>query len=113
MLNLLPELLTYEILVPLIFRLFLGFYLVTKSINHYKQSRKIFGLSEFTIGGFLILGLFTQIAAFIFFLGLLNFIYTKRICQKKGLFNFYTLLLIVSLSLIFLGAGFWAIDLPL
>lgn len=75
----------------------------------------IFGLTEIITGLFLIIGFLTQlmllIAVYIFF----NLIFIEK--HVGRVFNypniFYVSMIFVSLALLFLGPGLFAIDLPL
>src|SRR3989344_193515 len=134
MLNVFPELLTYQLLAPLILRvalgllfLSLGYLELTKEQRrwerifetiHFKPSRfwvKTFGLVEIVGGLLLIAGLLTQVAALVFTVISLAECYIEYrapVVLKRNIV-FYGLILVISLSLLFTGAGFWALDLPL
>jgi uncharacterized membrane protein YphA (DoxX/SURF4 family) len=79
------------------------------------SNSKTYGIVEITIALFLIIGLWTQLAALLNAIILLIKIGFK-IKEKKFLtdgVNYYILLLVMAISLIFTGAGFLAIDYPL
>ena len=134
MLNPFPDLLTYSLLAPLILRLVAGLIFIdlgliifkgekTRWLASFKALRipkeelavKIFGAVQIIAGVMFVLGLYTQIAALI--LALITFAetyieYKEPVILKRN-FVFYILLLTISLSLLFSGAGAFAIDLPL
>ena len=122
MLSMIPSLLTYSQVSPLIIRVVLG---VTLFHFGYKKVRGkgdssgsnslTYGAIEMFISIFLIIGLFTQIAALLNVIILLIKLGFKA---KNGQFlsdgvNYYILLLAMAVSLLFTGAGFLAFDLPL
>jgi len=134
MLNPFPDLLTYSLLSPFILRVVAGFIFINLGILAFKNEKerwlvslstikmpnpkmavKIFGGIEIVGGIMFILGFYTQIAALI--LALLTFIesyieYKDPAILKRNLV-FYIMLLAITLSLLFSGAGAFAIDLPL
>jgi uncharacterized membrane protein YphA (DoxX/SURF4 family) len=122
MLSLFPSLLAYEQVGPLIIRLVLGITLLyfgyeklIKKGTSSGSNAKSYGAVEVIIAIFLIIGLFTQLAA------LLNAIILIiklgfKIGEKKFLsdgINYYILLLAMAIALIFMGPGFFAYDLHL
>ncbi len=125
MLSLFPELLDWSFYVPFFFRLFLSCYLLAAGYHLIKKNNRgegeekltwgIFGTLIMAIGFFLLLGVYTQILGVISFVISLLAIY----CKKHHSHNtpesiaFYTLFGLLSLSLLFLGAGPFAFDLPL
>lgn len=121
-LSLFPFLLSYQQLSPLIIRVVLG--VVLAHFGYRKMSgrgqssgsnSKMYGLVEIIIAVFLIIGFWTQLAAFLnatILVIKLGF----KIKEKKFLtdgVNYYILLLVMAISLIFTGPGFLAIDYPL
>ena len=117
-----PSLLTYNQVAPLIIRVVLG---VTLLYSGYRKVRGkgdssgsntvTYGAIEMFVSIFLIIGLFTQIAAL---LNALILIVKLGFKAKNGLLlsdgiNYYILLLAMAISLMFTGAGFLAFDLPL
>jgi uncharacterized membrane protein YphA (DoxX/SURF4 family) len=107
---------------PLIIRLVLG---VTLFHFGYKKIRGkgdssgsnavTYGIVEVFISIFLIIGLFTQIAAL---LNIIILVIKLGFKAKSGLLlsdgvNYYILLLAMAVSLMFTGPGFLAFDLPL
>ena len=134
MLNPFPDLLTYGLLAPLVLRVIAGYIFADLGILAFKTERerwiisfktlniprpkiavKVLGVIEIIGGIMLIVGLYTQVAALV--LGLLTFLeayveYKDPAILKRN-FVFYVMLLGILLSLLFSGAGAFAIDLPL
>jgi len=120
--SLFPYLLTYEELAPLILRVVLGVTLAYFGYQKIKQRGKssgsnsvIYGGVEVVIAVFLVIGLFTQLAALLNALILVIKIGYK-IRDKAFLtdgINYYVLLLAMALAVAVSGAGFLAFDLPL
>jgi uncharacterized membrane protein YphA (DoxX/SURF4 family) len=130
-LNTLPDLLTLSILAPFILRIALG--LISINLGRLKLTEeneawnKLFETIKFNpashfvkgmaiieiIGGLMILfGAYTQIAAIAF--SILFFCetvleYREESLEKRNL-SFYILMLAISISLVFLGAGAFAFD---
>lgn len=134
MLNPFPDLLTYSLLAPLLLRLVVGFIFVDLGLLklrgekqrwiavfetlHLKPADFFVPLYAFLqiIGGvLLIIGLWTQVAAlmFVIFTGTELYIEWKAKEVLKRDLVFYLLLFIISLSLLFTGAGAFAFDIPL
>jgi len=120
--SLFPSLLTYGLVGPLIIRLVLGITLAyfgyQKIINRGQSSGSntvIYGIMEIAIALFLVIGLFTQLAALLNAIILvikLGFKAKEGKLLSDGI-NYYILLLTMAISLMFTGAGFLAFDLPL
>jgi len=114
-----PSLLTYQQAGPMIIRLVLGFtlfYFGWKKIKGTGDSSgsnsPVYGGIEMFISIFLIVGLFTQIAALlnvIILLIKLGFKAKQGKLLNDGI-NYYILLLVMALSLMFTGPGFFAFD---
>lgn len=134
MLNPFPDLLVYSLLAPFILRVVAGFIFIDLGKLMLRRERdrwntsftalgfqnpavmvKIFGAVEIISGLMLIAGFYTQIAALILALLTLCEIYVeyKDPAVLKRSIVFYILLFSISLSLLFSGAGAFAIDLPL
>lgn len=125
MLSLFPELLDWSFYVPFFFRLFLSCYLITAGYHLIKKNNKgdgeekltwaIFGTLVMLIGFFLLLGVYTQVFGVISFVISLFAIYFKKSHSHNiaESITFYILFGLLSLSLLFLGAGPFAVDLPL
>jgi putative oxidoreductase len=122
MLSIFPSLLAFEGFSPLIIRLVLGItlawfgYQKIKGRGHSSGSNSlIYGVIEVIVSIFLIIGLFTQVAALINALILvikLGFKVNQKAFLTDGV-NYYILLLAMAISLVFTGPGFIAFDLPL
>jgi len=133
-LNTFPNLLTFGVLSAFILRIVLGFIAIDlgylKLGKEKKRWQNLFELIYFhpskyfvkivafieIIGGIMILlGAYTQIIAMIFSLAFLCeaiLEYREDILEVRS-FPFYILIFAISLSLIFSGAGAFALDLPL
>jgi len=131
MLSIFPDLLTYHLLAPFIIRLMLGFIFVNagyiKLWSGHKEKIDFFnkaglrpgvfyawfiGALEFIGGIFLIVGFLTQPVALAFSLILAGAVIIKTrnpelLPESRAL---YVILTLISLSLLFSGAGFFAID---
>ena len=134
LLTVFPHLLTYGLIAPLILRVSLGLVLVYFSYLKFGKDRtektlffdslgmkpgifyvNVIGGIELIGGILLVAGAYTQIAAMGAAVIMLAATYIKwRHPQSlRNDIEFYILLFVVALSLVFLGAGFFAIDLPL
>ncbi len=125
MLSLFPELLDWSWYVPLVFRLFLGAYLVGVGWMFTKRHAGVKGdnsASAFIGGGILLvlLGLFFLFGIFVQALGAIGFVlsvvalfFRRGNPEAAETPRFYLLIGIVSLSLVFLGPGPFSFDLPL
>lgn len=125
MLSLFPQLLDWGWYVPFIFRILLGFYFFSIGYS-FTRSRSTKsgqdGLAWLILGALIItlslgffLGVYVQIVGVVGFIFSLMAIYFKH---RNASFTpesvrYYMLLGVVSLSLLFLGAGPHAFDLPL
>lgn len=133
-LNTFPDLLTYSQISPFILRVVLG--LIVLNLGYLKLKKesqawqelfrtihlepakilvKILALIEIIGGLMLIVGAYTQITSIIF--SILFFCeavleYRDSVLEKRNI-TFYILMFAISISLIFLGAGAFAFDLPL
>jgi uncharacterized membrane protein YphA (DoxX/SURF4 family) len=134
MLNTFPELLNYAILGPTLLRLVLAFTLITIGIDTIQNKRPLFAayfsskeyplasflpwkfaIAEIILGLFFIFGFFTQIAALIAIYVLFSLFYIENRAEKilPHTSTFYLVMIAVALSLLFTGAGAFAVDLPL
>lgn len=119
MLSLFPSLLTYEQIAPFILRVTLGAILIfwsydkLRSRSHTRMT--VMGILDGVAGILLVIGLYTQIAAL--FAVVVFFCKLLRKVQMKSFFtdgvNYYFILFIISLSLLVLGPGILAFDMPL
>ena len=134
LLTVFPDLLTYGLIAPLILRAALGLTLIYFSYLKFGKERfekivffdslgmkpgayyvnAIRGI-ELLGGIMLVVGAYTQIAAMVIALVMLAtmFIKWRHPESLRNDIEFYLLLFAVALSLVFLGAGFFAFDLPL
>jgi len=120
--SLFPSLLTYGLVGPLIIRVVLGITLTYAGYQKIKgrgtssgSNTVIYGVAEIAIALFLVIGLFTQLAAL---LNAIILVIKLGFKAREGKFlsdgiNYYILLLTMAISLMFTGAGFLAFDLPL
>ncbi len=119
MLSLFPTLLDWNWYVPFLFRIFLGYYFFNLGLHMMKKSDesawKILGGMSSIMGIMFVLGVVTQLLGVIAAVSSLMLSYFKKKKMKYSLesTSFYALLSLVSISLLFLGAGPYAIDLPL
>ncbi|NLE07248.1 MAG: DoxX family protein [Parcubacteria group bacterium] len=134
MLNPFPDLLTYSLLAPFILRIVAGFIFINLGFLAFKHEKdhwlssfsalkipkpeialKILGGIEIVGGVMFLLGFYTQIAALV--LALLTFAETYIEYKEPDLLKrnlvFYVMLLAIVVSLLFSGAGAFALDLPL
>lgn len=123
MLNPFPELLSWSYFAPFVLRIVLALYFVTLGIKTFRRGHKKSGAAnytvlaaiEFVLGSFLFVGLYTQITGAIgvaFGLVALALRFKKSPEAPESAW-FYLLASIVALSLIVLGAGPFAFDIPL
>jgi len=134
MLNPFPDLLTYSLLAPLLLRLTLGLIFIDLGVLKLRAEKSrwitsfetlylrpadlfvnIYAFLQIIGGALLIFGLWTQIAALMFVIltgAELYIEWRMREVLKRDL-TFYFLLFIISLSLLFTGAGAYALDIPL
>lgn len=133
MLNVFPDLLSFALLAPFILRLTVGitfmyisFFAIYKNrqsfFEYYKKHHYplpiiltwFFGVLNLIVGLSLVIGFLTQIAVIV---GIYLLVSLSLCDQEIKSFqfqkSFYVLLGIVCFSLLFLGAGAFAIDLPL
>lgn len=134
MLNIFPELLNYGLLAPTIIRitlaitlLFIGYETVfSKRLNFlsYFEAKKYplakllpikLGVAEIIAGLFLLFGFFTQVAALATVFLSLMLMYIENRDEKilPHSLTFYLIIAILSVTLLFSGAGAFAIDIPL
>ena len=134
MLSVFPTLLAYNLAAPLIFRITVGLIFICFGYSNRKKNRdeKISALARFKLysgknwlmlialieilgGAFLLSGLYTQVAALVLsivtFIGILAKQKNPDILKLSA--GFLYLLLLITFSLLLLGPGFFAFDLPL
>ncbi|MFA6458890.1 MAG: hypothetical protein WCV79_00615 [Candidatus Paceibacterota bacterium] len=120
MLSIFPALLSYQQLGPFLIRLTLGAILILWTYRGLRNKngdtkKKVLDSIGGLIGVFLVLGLWTQVAAGLAAVGLLVCIIGK-IKSKAFLtdgVNYVLILFILAVTLLVMGAGAFAIDYPL
>ncbi len=114
MFSIFPPLLSYSGFAPLLLRLTLGLVLVLWAYGKYKTNIKTAAL-EGVLSVLLIVGLYTQLAALFtaILLGVRLFGKVKAKAFLTDGVNYFLILFIISICLIFTGAGYFAFDLPL
>jgi putative oxidoreductase len=133
-LNPFPELLSFSLLAPFFLRIVLGMVFLNLGYLKFRAEKQtwasffdltalkpamfwvsFFALVEILGGLMLIVGFYTQIVALAFAVITLVELYVEN--REPVLLNrnfvFYLLLFVISLSLLFSGAGAFAVDLPL
>lgn len=118
MVSLFPSLLTWSELSPFLIRLTLGAILAYWSYKHLKssvtQTRSI-AVVEGITGILLIIGLWVQLASLVAIIDLVIRLIGKirsKAFLSDGI-NYYLILLVLAISLLITGPGFFSIDLPL
>lgn len=115
MLSLFPNLFAFPLLAFFVLRITLAFYLALITKARFKKPYSFIGVFEFTATILLAIGLYTQ-GALIATMALL--IIESFIDRKLGVFDtkdaqIRTILGMIAFALMFLGAGSFALDLPL
>lgn len=123
MLSLFPELFTYQQIAPFILRIVLALIFIGSGYSKLFKARlettKLFqsilvGLIELISGLFFLFGFLTQAVAILVSILVLTTILKVKIKQGfLGGYDFDLLILTCALSLLVLGPGIFAIDLPL
>ena len=119
-LSVFPYLLSFEQLSPVLIRLVLGAILAYWSYKGLRQKNtssmnKLLAALEGVLGLLLILGLWTQVAALVAAVGLVVMIIQQirtKSFMNNGV-NYTLILLVLALSLLVTGPGWWAFDYPL
>lgn len=133
-LNTFPDLLTFSTLSPLILRIVLSLIIInlgflklgkeqvswqelfeTINIHPAKIFVKVLAFIEIIGGLILLIGAYTQLTSIIFtvlFFCEAILEYREPVLERRNL-TFYILMFTISISLVFLGAGAFAFDLPL
>jgi uncharacterized membrane protein YphA (DoxX/SURF4 family) len=114
MFSIFPPLLSYTGFAPFLLRLTLGAVLGFWAYNTYKTDKKLAVLNG-ALGILLVLGLYTQLASLVtaILLGIRLFSKIKAKSFLTDGVNYYLILFVISICLIFTGAGYFAFDLPL
>ena len=134
MLNPFPDLLAFGLIAPLLLRAVLGVSFIDfgwNKLSRQKQEKVAFfeslggrpgahyalilGVIEVVCGLLLVVGLYTQLAALAAGIICASALYLKQKHREKWPHDrrLFLLLFIISISLLFSGAGFLAFDLPL
>lgn len=123
MLSLFPELLDWSWYTPVLFRGFIFVYLMTIAIGllrkQHQNNEKLADIGFSTLfillSLLLLLGIYVQIIGVVgFSLAMTALFFKKRYAKELQESRwFYILIGLVSLSLVFLGAGPYAFDIPL
>jgi uncharacterized membrane protein YphA (DoxX/SURF4 family) len=119
MLSLFPAFFSFEPLGPFLLRLTLAGVLLYWAYVNLKtrpsRNRVILGVLDLIFGVLLVLGLFTQLAALL--TALLLFVKMLKKIKEKAFFNdgvnYYFILFIIAISLLFIGPGAFSFDYPL
>lgn len=120
MLSLFPTFLSWNQLAPFLIRLVLGAVLIYWAYQRLNKkgssgASKTIGILDAAFGILFIIGLWTQVAAIIFGIDLIVRI-IKKITEKAFLtqgVNYYLILLVLCISLLVTGAGWWGFDLAI
>lgn len=120
MLSLFPTFLSWNQISPFLIRLVLGAVLIYWSYQRLSRSglaarSRAVGILDAILGILFIIGLWTQVAAIIFGIDLVIRI-VKKITERAFLtqgVNYYLILLVLCISLLVTGAGWWGFDLAL
>lgn len=133
MLSVFPELFTYALVAPFILRITLGGYFLLLGLRRHKEdaftwnslwnNKSIGSLpiapalakAQIIIGLFLIVGLYTQIATLVALVFIWLEWFKRYRTAKPNFQELWSTIFVtaISLSLLFIGAGFLAFDLPL
>ncbi len=134
MLNPFPDFLAYSLLGPFILRVLLGLIFIDLGFLKFRNEKEewlvsfealglrpadlfvfLYALLQIIGGLLLLVGLWTQVAAitFVIFSGIELYVEWQARDIFKRDFVFYILIFVISLSLLFTGAGAYAIDIPL
>ncbi|MDE2041172.1 MAG: hypothetical protein KGI59_02220 [Patescibacteria group bacterium] len=119
MLSVFPYMLSFTRLGPTLVRLGLAavflFWTYRSLRGRASTNARLIGLFEGVVGGLILIGLWTQVAALLAAVDLIIRIVGRvrnRAFLTDGV-NYYVLLLLIALSLVVTGPGFFAFDLPL
>lgn len=131
MLNVFPHLLTFGFIAPLLLRVTLGvtLFMIGRSmitmkyisVAAYFETQeyplatwlpRLIGYAACVTGVFCVLGFFTQLAALVAIYILLNMMFIEH--RDERIFDysqvFYLIMIVIASSLVFSGAGLWAVD---
>jgi uncharacterized membrane protein YphA (DoxX/SURF4 family) len=115
MLSLLPQLFSYQIVAFAILRVAVAVVGLMAGVSRYRKPYKWVSVLYFVVAFFLLIGLYTQVAAII---GIVLACFNWWADKKTTLLSteqelLHIVLIIILLSLLFTGPGFLAIDKPL
>ena len=123
MLNPFPELLNWSYFAPSALRVVLALYFITLAVTTYRRGHKkagernysVLAILELFVGSFLLVGFYTQVAGAVATgFGIVGFFLRyKRSHEAPESLWFYFLASTVALSLVVLGSGAFAFDIPL
>lgn len=122
MLSLLPELYNWSGFAPLILRVAVGLAFILQGLMLVWRPRlirlpfiRLVGLIEVVLGALLFVGLFTQVVAILIMIELVGYIFINKLklSDKTWTNTNILLLLAMALTILFLGPGLLAFDLPL
>ena len=120
MISVFPSLLVFQLLAPFILRITLASVILFWSVQEFKKKnpdikQRVITLIKTLCGLSILLGLWTQVGALIAVVYFATKLYSKF--KRKELFsdgiNYYFILFVIALSLLFTGPGVFAFDLPL
>ena len=107
------------LLAPLILRLTAGFFILFIGWESWSTPRKWLSPLCTVVGILLVIGLYTQVSAIVAII-LLKLNFYMEFCKDKKFTSIqkeflilYTVIVVILLTLIVTGPGFWAFDLPL
>lgn len=117
MLSLFPDLLTYGQIAPTLMRLVLTVILIHWAYRSFRGSGNsnynvVWGVTYGVLGILFLVGIFTQFAAAVSVI-ILGVELIRKIINKSFLtdgINYYLIMFMIALSLLFTGAGFIAFD---
>ncbi|MEQ1561468.1 MAG: hypothetical protein ABL899_01950 [Nitrospira sp.] len=114
-LSVLPQLLTFGLVGPLLLRIAVAMFLFNLSLERFKKPYKLLSIVYAVSAGLIFIGLYTQIAVI---LGIIiikaDWIIDRGFkMPNKNEVILYSLLGASLLSILFTGPGFMAFDLPL
>ncbi len=119
MLSVFPSLLNYGLVAPLLIRVVLGITIAwigyAKICTHKETEFRALGVVEIIMGILLVVGYITQLMAFL--VGVILVVKLSKKVKDRAFLtdgvNYYIILLVLAVSLLFSGPGFLAFDLPL
>ncbi len=133
MLSIFPELFTYTLFAPLILRITVGAYFIMVGLRRHKEDAPawnslwndfrfhnvpvapVLAKLQVAIGAFIFVGLFTQVAVIVAIAFMWAEWFKRNRTARLGLHEMWILIFlsVICVSLLLLGAGLMAFDLPL